>query len=438
MFGHGARPVSVGLILVILVIGGTTAQETVDEARLKAAGDALLPYFAEIPRDTLRDRFTPAFLREVTLVKLENILKDLHKNHGKAIECRVVRMTGTHDGEVEFVFEKGVRLPTILHLESKPPHRIAGINFLGTQKENDTLAELTAEIQALPGDKAFTLMRLSPSRQTVWDHNGSQALAVGSCFKLVLLATLVDQIEAGKRNWQDTVTLQKELISLPSGVMQDWPVGAPVTLHTLATLMISRSDNTAADHLFHVLARTAIEDMQAKIGIGVPDKNRPFLSPGEFFRLKHVLGSDQQKQYLAADAAARRKLLDTLVKQTPLVQPRTLSVPEMIDQVEWFLSTSDLCRVLDWLRSREKTPQVKDILAVGRGLPVDRNYWTYLGYKFGAEPGVVSFALLLQNQQGSWFALSIAWNNPKEDVDYTRLFVFTQRLLRLAQRQQLR
>jgi beta-lactamase class A len=426
-----------GLILGILAVGGAGAQGGEGETRIKEVGEAFLACFAESPREKLRDRFTPEFVRVLSVTAVEEALKELHKKHGKATECRLVRMIGPFEAELEFVFEKGVRLPTILKIESRSPHRISGLQFLGTQRENDTLTELTNELKALPGEVAFTLMRLGPAQQTVWDHNGGQTMPVGSCFKLVLLATLVDQIEAGKLTWQQTVTLQKDLISLPSGVMQEWPIGAPVTLHTLATLMISRSDNTAADHLFHLLGRSAIEEMQARTGIRAPDKNKPFLSSGEFFRIKHVFSSEQQKRYVEADAAGRRKLLDTLVKETPLVRPRTLSVPELIDQVEWFMSTSDLCRVLDWLRSREKSPQVKDILAVGRGLPVDHRYWPYLGYKFGAEPGVLSFAGLLQNEKGTWFALSLAWNNPKEDVDYTRLFVFTQRLLRLAQRQQL-
>ena len=45
---------------------------------------------------------------------------------------------------------------------------------------------------------------------------------------------------------------------------QDWPKGAPVTLHTLATLMISISDNTATDQLIAIVGRDAIaEELRA-------------------------------------------------------------------------------------------------------------------------------------------------------------------------------
>jgi beta-lactamase class A len=432
-----ARLAGVGLMLATAAIGGLRGQEADDEVKLREAGEALLPFFAEMPGEKLRDRFAPNFLQQVPIKTLEIPLKDLFKNYGKGAQCRVVYMIGPYEGGVDFVFEKGARMPAIMKLESKPPHRIAALQFLGAQPENDTRDGIIDELKKLPGTAAMTFMRLAPQQQIVWEHNGSQAMAVGSCFKLVLFATLVDQIEQDKRSWSDTVVMQKELLCLPSGILQDWPVGSPVTLHTLATLMISRSDNTAAQHLFHLLGRETVEEMQAKIGIKAPDKNKPFLAPGEFFRIKNVLGSEQQKLYVEADAAGKRKLLDTLVKETPLSRPRTLSGPELIDSVEWFFSTGDLCRVMDWLRTR-KAPQVKAILAVGRNLPVDSKYWTYSAYKAGQEPGVVSCTLLLQNQHGSWFALAVAWNNPKEDVDHTRVIVFTQRLLRLAQRQQLR
>jgi hypothetical protein len=426
------------MLLVMATSGGLQGQEADDEVKLREAGSALLPFFTETPGDRLRDRFSPQFLQRVQVKDVEIALKDLHKNQGKATQCRLVRMIGPYEGEVDFVFEKGARVPATLKLESKPPFRIVAIQFQGVFKEIDTLTDITEDVKRLPGVAGFTFLRLGSSQQTIWEHNGGQTMAVGSCFKLVVLAALVHEIESGKRTWQDTTTIQKELLSLPSGILQDWPVGSPITLHTLATLMISRSDNTAADHLFHLLGRPAIEDIQTKIGIRAADKNRPFLSPGEFFRIKNVLGSDQQKLYVEADTAGRRRLLDTLIKDTPLVRPRTLSSPELIDCVEWFFTTSDLCRVMDWLSSRDKAPQVREILAVSRNLPVDRSYWNYVGYKVGHEPGVISSVLLLQNQNGGRFALALAWNNPKEDVDPTRVIVLTQRLLRLAQRQQVR
>ena len=48
--------------------------------------------------------------------------------------------------------------------------------------------------------------------------------------------------------------------------MQDWPPGAAVTVETLATLMISVSDNTATDTLIRLVGRERVEARLAASG----------------------------------------------------------------------------------------------------------------------------------------------------------------------------
>ncbi|NMB11632.1 MAG: serine hydrolase [Firmicutes bacterium] len=48
------------------------------------------------------------------------------------------------------------------------------------------------------------------------------------------------------------IELKSDYISLPSGMLQEWPVGSPITLHTLASLMSSISNNTATNALIDV------------------------------------------------------------------------------------------------------------------------------------------------------------------------------------------
>src|SRR5205085_7243909 len=95
--------------------------------------------------------------------------------------------------------------------------------------------------------------------EALYSLNPDTALAVGSAFKLGVLKALKDQIDAGTRKWSDVVELQASDISLPSGTLQIWPVGSPFTLHTLAGLMISISDNTAADMLLKLVGRDKVE-----------------------------------------------------------------------------------------------------------------------------------------------------------------------------------
>src|SRR5215472_9459217 len=104
------------------------------------------------------------------------------------------------------------------------------------------------------------------------------ALAVGSTFKLAALATLRSDVDKKKRSWKDVVELRPEAKSLPSGVLQDWPDHAPLTLYTLAALMISQSDNTATDALIGLLGREKVEAFASR--------NKPYLTTREMFVLK--------------------------------------------------------------------------------------------------------------------------------------------------------
>ena len=69
-------------------------------------------------------------------------------------------------------------------------------------------------------------------------------MAIGSTFKLYVLSALSHAIARGEHRWDEVVTLNQR--SFPSGQMQDWPRSTPVTLQTLATMMIAISDNTVA------------------------------------------------------------------------------------------------------------------------------------------------------------------------------------------------
>jgi hypothetical protein len=200
--------------------------------------------------------------------------------------------------------------------------------------------------------------------------------------------------------------------------------------------MIGQSDNTAADHLIHLMGREAIERHQQRLGVQRPERNVPFLTTGELFKLKLVLKPEQQEAYVRADTSQRRQLLETVVKAESLDRPRPLGEPQRIEEIEWFYSAGDVCRILDALRQQAKqVPEVLDILAVNPGLPVNRRYWEYVGYKGGAEPGVLAYALLLKNRVGHWYALAAIWNNPREAVEATELHTLVLRALRYVEQQ---
>jgi hypothetical protein len=289
---------------------------------------------------------------------------------------------------------------------------------------------LFGEIVGLPGEVSLAAARLEESGPANFlTEKAERPLAVGSAFKLFILAELVRQVKAGERRWSDVVPLGEP--SLPSGLLQDWPKGSPMTLHSLAALMLSISDNSAADTLLTLLGRDKVERLLPELGVRAAERNRPFLSTREAFALKFgdpaLLG-----QWKAADEAGRRALLPSLSQAgLSTLRPRPDRRPADIGAVEWFASPADLVRTLDWLR-RSGDPTALELLAINPGLgPALAKDFAYFGFKGGSEPGVLNTSFLLRNREGRWLAVSATWNNETAALDEERFAALMSRLIAL-------
>jgi hypothetical protein len=142
------------------------------------------------------------------------------------------------------------------------------------------------------------------------------------------------------------------------------------------------------------------------------------------FRLK--LGPDRTlpDRYTAADEATRRAMLapgGAVATAAPNLLAASLwRIPFHIEDVEWFASTADLCRVMADLHRLEQLPGLEPlgrILRINPGLQFDSRAWRSVAYKGGSEPGVLNMTWLLERTDGRWFALSLTWNDPRKDVD---------------------
>lgn len=291
------------------------------------------------------------------------------------------------------------------------------------------LPALFGEIVGLPGEVSLIAARLEPDGlHHFLTQKAERPLAIGSAFKLFVLAELVRQVKAGERRWSDVVPLGPP--SLPSGLLQDWPRRSPITLHSLAALMISRSDNTATDTLLALLGRDRVEALLPALGMTAPERNRPFLSTREAVLLKFgdpaLLAA-----WTAADEAGRRALLPRLAQIEPSsLDPARIGVrPTAIDRVEWFASPADLARTLDWLR-RSGDPTALELLAINPGLGPDlAKSFAYFGFKGGSEPGVLSMSFLLESRSGRRMAVSAIWNNQAAALDEARFAALMARLV---------
>jgi len=363
--------------------------------------------------------FAPAFLAQVPPERMRAISSQLVQQYGRARRIAAIAPRGANAGAADIETERGT-LHVLIGIAADPPHRIETLLVTGGDLRGDTIEAVMAEIRALPGTTAVALARLGdgPPR-TIGGIAPDRTMAIGSSFKLFILAELDRQIRAGQRHWSDVVTLDRR--SAPSGILQGWPAGAPVTLQTLATLMISISDNTAADMLLHTVGRENVEHMVATIGVESAARDRPFLSTLEAFALK-AAPDNAFAAWRNADEAGRRAMLARdYAARDPARLPADLfgGAPVRIDTLEWFASPMDLVRTMDWLR-RNGSETTRAILAVNPGNPALREGFAYVGYKGGSEPGVLNFTWLLRDRAGAWFVATGSWNNPAAAVDEAR------------------
>lgn len=424
------------LILMFLFftsVFSVTGQNNQQSVLEKRAADVVT--IINAPTD-LEKVLAPSFLAAVAPDKFAEISKSFTAQYGKAL--KVVKITPKNEfaADIEILFEKDTIGKGVIVLETNAPNLIGGLRFTAFEKTSATLEEIVAEMKKLPGQTGFAAVKLGGENFTpIVSHNADKPFAIGSTFKLYILAELVRSIEAGERKWSDVVELSEK--SLPSGQMQNWQKGSPVTLHTLAAMMISISDNTATDQLIETLGRDKIEKMLTITGNENPKLSIPFLKTVEMFKIKGAVKENYAKNYLEKDVSGRRAMLGKEIAEfdSSRIDPNFLSKPNNISNIEWFAAPNDLARLMNWLkRHTEKSPADlgRGVLAINDALTeTDANDWKYVGYKGGSETGVINMTYLLQSKKGDWFAVSGSWNDENAAVNETEFVGLMQKAVRL-------
>ncbi len=414
-----------GLLLLACALPVQAAEPS--EPFGRRSGELVRVFNEELPPQRF---FSPAFLAKIPPAEVAAVAAQLKSSYGRAQSVQRVEPSSPTAGIVFVRFERAVvRLQMVIG--QAPPHPVEGLLVAGAESSAADVATVFGEMVALPGEVSLAAARLEEGGPAHFlTQKADRPLAIGSAFKLFVLAELVRSVKAGERSWSDAVPLGPP--SLPSGIVQDWPKGSPVTLHSLAALMISRSDNSATDTLLGVLGRDKVERLLPELGVRAPERNRPFLSTREAFALK--LGDPALlARWKAADEAGRRALLARLerIDASTLDLSRLGGRPTEIAAVEWFASPADLVRTLDWLR-RNGDPTSLDLLAINPGLgPGLAKEFDYFGFKGGSEAGVLNLSFLLKTRSGRWMAVSATWNDEKAALDEPRFVALMSRLLTL-------
>ena len=381
---------------------------------------------AEVFDENFRNAVPPAQFRALT--------RQVTAAHGQALSILSINPRNANSGIIKIRFEKSVGVVNI-DLENNQPHRISGLQLTGFEAAGQSIPDILAAIDALPGRQAVLIRQLDGGDGppiAALDPDGRYAIA--SAFKLYILAELDRAIQAGERQWSDVVPLGPK--SHPSGVSQNWPDRSPVTLHTLATLMISISDNSATDTLIRVIGQDRLAAIVTATGHHDPIELRPFLMTRQASALKMPVHADRRGRFLAAGAVERETLLAEFDPDLTLdsLDFRILTGrPNFIDQLEWFATPRDMIRLLQYI-DQNASAETRAILAINPGIGSDAaRKWAYFGYKGGSEPGVLSYNFLLRAKSGQGYAVSVNWNDGEQSLQESELLALTTSLInRLA------
>jgi len=344
--------------------------------------------------DELRDTLPPA--------KLAMIVEGLVAQFGP---LQAVRSSpNNHVVELERGF---VRVMFAMDLSG----RLTRLHFSTASPRFDSLDEAAAAFRKLPGDLSLLVRR---DDRPVCAIEPERVMAVGSAFKLAIMSVLARQVASGRLAWTELVPLKPDWHSLPSGVLQDWPDGLPLSVETLACLMISISDNTATTALLELVGRDQVE--------AVAPGCCPFLSPREFFILKSMQAKEQRRRYLATDIAGKRQVLSELRGMELPHNSEVLSFAS--HEIEWRFSAYQLCNLL-------REVAVLPALHINPGL-ADRQDWRSVAFKGGSDTGVLSLNTWLERADGVTWCISAIWNNdrPINSESLYRLYMALIDLLR--------
>ena len=399
--------------------------------------DVRIEQLVEVLKGTTpaKEYFDESFLNAVPEAQVKAITEGLIKQYGRPLRVLNIDRKSPQSAVLKVEFEKAIGTINI-NVAAAAPYKVNGLRIASIAAKDDSKSKIDADFAALPGKAGYIVERLNDAGngQIIAARSANDQFAIGSTFKLYILAELASQVDARELSWGDVVPLSQR--SFSSSATSKWPKDSPATLQTLALQMISVSDNSATDTLLHTLGRSAVERKLALVGHSAPDKMLPFLSTVEAFAMKSPANADLRANFLKASEKEQRKIIETQQPRLGLAQVDERSFaggPAFIETLEWFASPSDIANLMNHIR-KSRSDRMLQIMAVNPGIPdADAAKWNYVGYKGGSEAGVISMSFLLQSKAGAWYVVSGSWNNPVKEVDQGAFVALMTRLVQTAQ-----
>ena len=211
------------------------------------------------------------------------------------------------------------------------------------------------------------------------EHRADELFPLASVVKLPILVTLYEEVRAGRADLRERVTYRSEMRVPGSGVLQDLDDGLTLTLRDVAMLMMTISDNTAAELLTVRLTKARIDEVMHDYGLSsihVPLGVRALLyelvdldwsKPGQYEEARALLRA-------SAGSGGRAVIPDQGDRSTPSDLCRLL---ELV-RTDAILDLSSCAAILDILRRNKSDSRIPALLPKG----------TVVAHKTGTIRGV--------------------------------------------------
>jgi len=303
----------------------------------------------------------------------------------------------------------------------------------------DSWKAIGTEIESLPGHTAVLIARVTDPEagtlESIYQSEPDRRLAIGSAFKLWVLGGLAELIRSGEAAWDEPLALNPKIRTMPLGELRTIAnrdgLGddAQFPLSQYADLMISISDNPATDHLIERVGRERVIAFMSRVH-AEPSMNQPFLTTGEFFKLKRGAPDEVLSNYSEAETPEQRAavLASQKFRNSAISIPMALAWaqdgPIAIDSVEWFASPRDLASTMLELHRLEQLDgmgPLEHALRINDGINLSDEIWPSVAYKGGSEPGVINLTFLAEHRSGEMYFVTLGWNNPEAMLDENRL-----------------
>lgn len=364
--------------------------------------------------------FDRSFINQVGIEKMSKIFKDMYSLTGSVINVTTISFSTPLYGDFFFHTEKQYLIPATIGINQKG--KITTLFFRPPFKKTLSSSDVIEKIKSLNYEKKGILIKkLTQIEDKLFGYNENEIFAIGSAFKLYILAYLAEN----EKKWDKIIYKDQQKNSIPPGTLLNYPQSAPFTVFTAAYHMISESDNTATDILIDYIGREKLEKY-------IKDKNSayalniPFLKTSEIFKIK--TNSSIAEKYIKMSAEQKREMLDSVEKQELDLLKIDLSTPLYINNIEWFASPSDMCKILDHIRIIDNT-FANSILSANKGADLKSGGYIWGGFKGGYEPGVLTLNWLLKAKDERYYCISIMINDSKKEIDKNKVISISQELL---------